>query len=400
MKLQLWIEKTPLIIQNPNNEVRRFIERYCKDLTYEDEYNMRTFGDPKRNIKVRFAFKDWINEPLELDYDIIIYTGCIYDPLYAQANSKETLNIATQGLFNLIRNIKSNRERNPLLIFMSSVNVYGDQSENKEEEITENTIPNPKTVLELSLYNQENMIKSLAPLYDVDYMIFRLGNLVGEFTSLNSLVNSAVTALLLQKPTFEIYNYKNSIALLDEKDLGNTLNSILQLYQEGGEKYDKLCNQVFNLKSDEREETTVETVVQSIFATANHLPQIGFDHFKEMSIKGMTEPFKLKAPKIKYGISQSKPTIVFGKPISTKKANELLKFVTLKPLVWSLLPTTAHFLLNYVLGNMHPNVRKCIEKILNLPVTPTPENVDKDKVNQDVLDVVKDVSENIDKSLS
>ena len=88
--------KDPLIIQNPNNEVRRFIERYCKDLTYEDEYNMRTFGDPKRNIKVRFAFKDWINEPLELDYDIIIYTGCIYDPLYAQANSKETLNIATQ----------------------------------------------------------------------------------------------------------------------------------------------------------------------------------------------------------------------------------------------------------------------------------------------------------------
>jgi nucleoside-diphosphate-sugar epimerase len=400
--------KDPVNIINYNQDVYRIFKHYLKDLKYRDLYTGKSFGDPKRNIKLSFVFKDWVKEfvhsPGQASYiDIIINAGNIYDRLYANYNKKETMNVNIGGMHNLLENIPTliearQSDQKSLLIDLTSVNVYGDQSSvnpNQQDEITEDdTTPNPKDLLNYTLYTQENMIKAFADQQDLDYIILRLGTLCGEFIPRDSLVPAAVTAILLQKKEFEVYNAKESIELLDINDLGMTINSIVQLYKNGDTQYEKIVNQIYNLKSDETEPKTVEGVVQSLQLATSKLPTIIKDH----GIKGI-DGLKLKSPSIKYAdlSEHQKPYICFDKPISTAKAKSLLGFQPQKPLIYSMLPVTVNYLLNYILPDFSDEMRRAFTKIFYLAQTPSPSIVD-ENVHNDVKKLIEEIDEEMNKT--
>ena len=151
--------KDPMSIISANYDSQRIMERYAKDFDYNDVYNEKQYGDEKRKTFFKFRFIDWINEKFEGDnsYDIVIHSGSIYDTRYSEVNETETLNVNIRGTKNIIDNLKGN----PLFIYLSSINVYGDQANYPQEEIDEDhTIPNPRSFLNYTLYSAENMIKS------------------------------------------------------------------------------------------------------------------------------------------------------------------------------------------------------------------------------------------------
>lgn len=405
--------KDPTTIMNYNQDVYNIFKKYCKKLTYRDLYNDTEFGDPKRNIKITFLFNDWTKENIILNnyMDIIINTGSVYDTVYAEHNPKETLNVNINGMHNLLNRVDKiynslSDDKRKLFIQCSSINVYGDQTNKNEEEITEDsTVPNPKDLLNYSLYAQEQMLKSMfdPELDNIDYIILRLGTLVGEFTPRDSLVTAAVSAMLQGKKEFTVYNGNNSIELLDINDLGFLIEDIVskyKQYQENDEKeienYKKMVNQTYNIKSEEPQEKTVMSVARSIFMPIEHLPTIT----KEHKIKGIND-FKIKAPKIveSFGTSSDKPNIKFDKSISGAKAKELLKFASMKPLVYSLLPITVNYLLNYILVDFSEAERKAFAKIFYLPQTPHPEITDEDEdLHKDIKKVVRDTKKYIEDS--
>jgi nucleoside-diphosphate-sugar epimerase len=391
--------KDPMTIMNYSQDTYNIIKKYCKNLNYRNLYDDEEFGDPKRNIKVTFKFHDYINESIDLTgVDIVVYSGAIYDSIYSRHNRKETMNVNVNGLHNILNSLEKITNgirtdgKKPLFIHMSSINVYGDQTNHKDEEITEDsTVPNPKDLLNLSLYTQENMVKSLINTDEIDYLIFRLGTIVGEFTPRDSLVTAAVAAMLTGKKEFTVYNSQNSIELLDITDLGMLVNSLILLYKEGGEQYKKIVNQIFNIKAEERDEKTVLGVVKSIYGAVSNLPSIT----KEHGIKGI-DGFRVKAPKVVESFSSQTPNIKFDKPVSSEKAKELLKFIPNKPLIYSLLPSTVNYLLNYVLVDFSEAERKAFAKIFYLASIPSPQVLD-DNINKDVKDLVEDVKDNISK---
>jgi nucleoside-diphosphate-sugar epimerase len=400
--------RDPLVIRNMNQDVFRIVKNYCYlphyTINYRDLYEGTEFGDKKRGIFLSFLFKDWVHEDMTAELtnaDIIIHSGSIYDTIYAQSNQLDTMNVNVNGMFNILRTLKNIQSiKKKLFIYMSSINVYGDQSANSQEQIIteDETIPNPKSLIDFTLFNAENMVKSL--LDETDYMILRLGTLCGYFTPHTSLVTSAVTALLDREhtPEYTVYNGGNSIELLDINDFGMAVSSIYSLYKEGGEKYEKAVNQVYNIKAEEVETKNVRQIVEIIMTAPKRLPAIT----KEHGIKGISN-FSLKPPKITEAFTNgsSKPFINFGKPVSTAKANNLLNFLSMKPLVYSLLQHTPQYVLQYILADVKSNKREALKKMFYLPSTPTPETVDEietptgTKVNKKVQQLVEDVTEAI-----
>lgn len=383
--------KDPTTIQNYNNDTYRILRKYCQSMRYQDLYNGRVFGDAKNNKKITFSFKDWVNEPLfgMGGFDIIIHAGSIYDNLYAQRNQKETQAVNILGLNNILNGINPMADKRPLFIHMSSINVYGDQTNKNEELVTEDSIPNPQSLLDFTLYTQENMLKALAKDNEIDYLVLRLGTLVGEFTPRDSLVTAAVSSLLLQQKEFEVRNPEHSIELLDMRDLGNLINIIMSLYLKNN--YEPIKNQIFNIKCEEKEEKTVKGIVESIFGGVKSLPTITHDH-----IRGISD-FKLKPPKIAV-VGYENKEVKFDKPVSGEKALKLLNFNAMNPIINSLYTYTVNYLLNYVLVDFSDQQRQIFTKIFYLPSTPTPEVVD-ERVNQDVKNAVKEIGDNIAQNL-
>jgi hypothetical protein len=171
------------------------------------------------------------------------------------------------------------------------------------------------------------------------------------------------------------------------------VNSLILLYKENGEQYQKkIVNQVFNIKAEERDEKTVLGVVKSIYGAVSNLPSIT----KEHGIKGI-DGFRVKAPKVVESFSSQTPNIKFDKPVSSEKAKELLKFIPNKPLIYSLLPSTVNYLLNYVLVDFSEAERKAFAKIFYLASIPSPQVLD-DNINRDVKNAVKEITDNIEKA--
>lgn len=395
--------KDPLVIQNQNQTTRDIISRYCEGMTYRDFFKEKAFGDRKTGKKISFMFKDWVNEEIDLsNYDIIFHTGCIYDTLYADYNSRDTWNVATSGLHNVLTQLKLSEKR-PLFVFISSINVYGDQLNNEtDEELTEETDPNPQDNLNQSLLQQENYIKQNIGSY-ADYMILRLGTLIGEFTPVDSLVTATALALITKQETFTVYNGKNSIELLNMTDLSYLIANIVNRYitsrdmreTEREKEYTNVVNQIYNIKTDEKEEKTVLGVVRSFCALGSNLPSINEEH----KIKKLKN-YSIEVPKLLKSYEDDKHFIKFGRGVSSKKAYDRLGFISSNPLSYSY-KDVVRYCLKHLIADMPDNEREAIEKIFYIPRTPTPERVErKKKLNKHVKDLVKQVNHKIEKGLN
>jgi nucleoside-diphosphate-sugar epimerase len=399
--------KDPLTIRNVNQDMVNIVKKYCLlptyQISYRDEYEGTQFGDDKRKIFLSFIFKDWVHEDISdilKDADVIIHSGCIYDTIFSNANPKETLDVNINGTYNIISQLNKLDDAGKLFLFMSSINVYGDQSGNKEEMITEDgSIPNPKDLLNLSLYTAENIIKSLMN-NDNQFMIFRLGTLCGYFTPHTSLVTAANIALLDRKhhPEFTVYNGGNSIELLDMNDLGMLVNNVYSMYKAGDkQKYELVTNHVYNIKAEEKEEKNVRQIVEIIMTTPKRLPVITKKH----GIKGINN-YQLKAPKIVESLTDAdKPFVKFGKPVSGAKARENLNFLSMKPLSQSLLTHTISYVLMYILADIKSNERQALAKMFYLPSVPSVDSVDDleteegNEINKEVKKLVSDTNKAI-----
>lgn len=429
--------KDPYILQTFNRDVFNIFNRYLPGVTTRDFYNAKIFGDKPSNRTISLVFKDWVNEDIEMyisDSDIIINAGGIYDSQYAKNNPKDTLFVSTQGLYNLLKQVqknsfpyKSNGNKRPLFIQMSSVNVYGDQSgdqtplEDKPEITEENTTPNPIDILNLSLYQQENMVKSFfggrkdseedLGSNDIDYLILRLGTLCGDFTPPTSLITAACLALLEKKKTFTVYDGSNSIEPLHINDLFHLMMSLIKRYravyhdnqdEDGNIKVDKekeyeylrVVNQIYNIKADEKEEKTVQGVVNSIYAMTSYLPAVKPEHKI-----GRLRNYKIQAPKIVKGNDDSIPFIKFGRPISSKKAYDNLGFLSGESLSY-VYRHVLRYCLNYLTPDISDTEKEAICKIFYIPVTPNSENIKGKKLKTEIKDLVRKSDKIMSKALS
>ncbi|HEX5518887.1 MAG TPA: NAD(P)-dependent oxidoreductase, partial [Candidatus Nitrosocosmicus sp.] len=352
---------------------------------------------PKRKMSFKFYFVDWVNEHLDAygDYDIIIHAGSIYDTKYSSRNEFETLNVNIKGTKNIIDSIPIGRQKKPLFIYLSSLNVLGDQSVYAYDEIDEDSaIPNPKGILNYSLYSAENLLKSNVN-DGFDYLILRLGTIVGYFSPPSNLINQAVKALVTGKESFEMYNANESIELVDIVDVLNVMEIILNKYRN--DDHHTIKNQVFNLKAEEKEPKTVDLVVRTIYDTAFNYPTINDEH----RIPGFKGSFKLVSPKINYMFQYDKPRNKWDVPVSMKKISNLLGYTSQRPLIMTIIPTTVHYLLGYILDEKQvPIVKKNIlEKIFGLRSTPSPQSVQNDQdLHNDVKAAVGNTNKEIEKS--
>ena len=257
--------RDPTTIINYNQDTKNIFTRYCRRYRYKDCYTGKEYGDPRRNIKISFLMKDYISEPVHssieesallADVDLVVYAGAIYDSLFALHNPNETTRVNQVGMSKLVNDYLP-AMGNPMLLHMSSINVYGDQSDSKDPEITEdNTKPNPQDVLNQSLLVQENLIRD----HVKRWMIFRLGTLMGEFTPVSSLCTAAIAAMLTEQKKFHVTNYHDSIELLDINDLGLLVYDIVGRVSQG-KIDDGQINQIYNIKCDEPESKTVGSIV-------------------------------------------------------------------------------------------------------------------------------------------
>lgn len=420
-KITVIDRKDPLIIKGLNYDTFRIIQNHCPDITIKDCYSGRIYGDKTANRQISFVFKDWVHEPIDVyleDADIIIHAGCIYDKEYSENNPQDTTEVAIKGMNNILYNLKEFAlvgDKRPLFMFMSSLNVYGDQSSNtsKDEMLTEdNTIPNPKKLIDLSLYQQENIVRSQLPSFDIDYLILRLGNIIGDYTPPTSLVTGASLAMLNKKKAFTVNDGQNSIELLHTNDLFYLVTAILKKYREvyhdkTNDKeewtvdkdketdYKKIVNQIYNVKADEKEEKTVLGVVRAIFRMPDHLPAITAEHKI-----GRLKNYKVVAPQIlKEYDPDAPPTVKFGKPISTEKINLALGFVPMTSLSYALRDT-----IRYCLNNLCPDIsevhKDALSKIFYIIRSPTVELAKKQGASKSVVDSVKQLTEEMEKSLN
>lgn len=366
-----------------NNECYHMFRKYCSDLSYRKMMTSghKQYGDPQRNMFMSFRFIDFVTEdifekgiPIP---DIIFHCGSVYDRLYADNNPRETLNINVAGTLNILNSLKKAIENNnpsnkPLFIQFSSINVYGDQKTGQTVQknmIDETVEPNPQDLLDYSLYAQEKLVRTMGHDEYYNYLILRLGNLIGYFTPMGSLVNQAVMALLKQDKTFEINNPEESIELLSIDDLMDVVNTIM-LTNKDPIARKKLLDQIINVKTEEPEEKTVFSVVNSIYQMVGKLPKIN--------------DIKLKTPEIVYGPSKRKD--IQYPQISCQKSKDLLGYVSRRPIIFALVTNTASWLLRYVIPDLSQDYTDTLTKILYIPSTPIPERALKQGVNEDLVE--------------
>lgn len=387
-----------LTIVNYNNECYHMFRKYCSDLTYRKMMasGSRQYGDPQRNMFMSFKFIDFVTEDIfSKDIpipDIIFHCGSVYDRLYAENNPRETLNINVIGTLNIIKSLKKaiessdNPGKKPLFIQFSSINVYGDQKKTgqtvQKNMIDETATPNPQDLLNYSLYGEEKLIQTMCSDDSYKYLILRLGNLIGYFTPMTSLVNQAVTALLTQQPEFEINNPDESIELLSIDDLMDVINSIMVLNKDVLERK-KLFNQIINIKTEEPEEKTAKSVVNSIYQMVGKLPKVN--------------DVKLKAPDITVGASNRKD--ICYPSVSCQKAKDTLGYLSRRPIIFALVTNTSAWLLRYVIPDLSQDYTDTLTKILYIPSIPNIEHMKRQGIDEDLvektlrnpLDQIKDI---------
>src|SRR6476469_9059148 len=142
------------------------------------------------------------------DYDFVINTIFVHDELYSATNNTTTYNTNvgyTQSLMNVLTYTpKGSNIKN---LHMSTDKVYGNQGvpQGRGEEdpkdltsskrywteykISENDYPNPKGIKAISRYAQEMIVEQMCKTYGMDYMIFRVGNLMGQYSPPDTCIN-------------------------------------------------------------------------------------------------------------------------------------------------------------------------------------------------------------------
>lgn len=367
-----------------NNECYHMFRKYCSDLTYRKMMTAgyKQYGDPNRNMFMSFRFIDFVTEDIFEKVpvpDIIFHCGSVYDRLYAENNPRETLNINVAGTLNILNSLKKaidsqqgTEKKKPLFVQFSSINVYGDQKTGQTVQknmIDETAEPNPQDLLDYSLYAQEKLLRTMGHDEYYNYLILRLGTLIGYFTPTNSLVNQAVMALLKQDKTFEINNPQESIELLSIDDLMDVINNIMITNKDVIERK-KLLDQIINVKTEEPEEKTVFSVVNSIYQMVGKLPKVN--------------DTKLKTPDIIYGPSKRKD--ICYPSISCQKSKDLLGYVSRRPIIFALVTNTASWLLRYVIPDLSQDYVDTLTKILYIPQIPNIEQMKRQGIDQDLID--------------
>lgn len=152
------------------------------------------------------------------EFDFVINTMSIHDAGYSQTNPIHTSwvnTVYTQGVMDaLIEGKKMNP--NIKVMHMSSDKIYGNNgcppgnNPVREGELTvegywpqfmidEKELPNPLGMKAISRYNQEIVVQQMCKTHDIDYMILRLGNLWGRYTTPSNMLNSMITSALKTK---------------------------------------------------------------------------------------------------------------------------------------------------------------------------------------------------------
>ena len=195
------------------------------------------------------------------EFDFVINTMSVHDAGFSQTNPTYTSwvnTVYTQQMMNALIEAKSINP-NIKIMHMSSDKIYGNNGcppgQNIIQEgdldiegywpqfmIDETEEPNPLGVKAISRYNQEIIVRQMCKTHGIDYMILRLGNLWGRYTTQVNMLNNMLVSALKTK-IIHVYGDKwASRHLLNIEDLSEFVCDLLV------KKYDKAnWNEVYNV---------------------------------------------------------------------------------------------------------------------------------------------------------
>ena len=158
------------IISNENKIIATTLDKK-KILTFLNSKNLK-------NIKVKqldvLDFKKCAS--IIKDIDLVVHLAAITDVPLSLEKPKEVIDINYIGTLNILESMRKNRVNK--IIFPSTQDVYGNNTNSKEDDISKIA---PLNTYSLSKLLCEHTIKMYSNIYGIDYIIFRSSHIYGNY---------------------------------------------------------------------------------------------------------------------------------------------------------------------------------------------------------------------------
>jgi nucleoside-diphosphate-sugar epimerase len=192
-------------------------------------------------------------------YDTIINADSIHDSKFASNNPVET-SMHNEVFVTRLLDILKMTDYKGRLIHLSSDKVYGIQ---KDLPITEEAKPNPLGDRSGSRFAQEIKITSKAKAANIRYIILRLGNIFGEYTPMETCINTWVKNALLNEP-LTIYgggaNERNSRDFVSIYDISHLVRKLCTTMADDN----TVDNDIYNIGGCYKSETHLQNINEGI----------------------------------------------------------------------------------------------------------------------------------------
>jgi len=167
--------------------------------------------------------------------DIVIHLAALSGLQRCEKNPDKAFQINVLGTFNVC---KSCAESKSHLIFLSSREIYG---ETKNSKTSEKTSSNPNNVYGLTKSVAENIIQTMAKIYDFNYTILRITNVYGSNMGRSGINNIFWSAI--HKKQIKINGGKQLVNLIHIDDL---IDAIILVINNN-----KSNNKIYNVGSND-----------------------------------------------------------------------------------------------------------------------------------------------------
>jgi|TARA_Y100000310_G_C20698437_1_gene827416 UDP-glucose 4-epimerase len=147
-------------------------------VTGNNEGFLEYFKNKKvKNVTVKKLDVTNLKECISLikEVDVVIHLAAIIDVSFSLKHPKEVMKVNFNGTFNVLEAMRINKIKK--IIFLSSQDVYGNNTNSKEENLDKIT---PLNAYSLSKFLSENLIRSYSFSHNINYIIFRPSHLYGK----------------------------------------------------------------------------------------------------------------------------------------------------------------------------------------------------------------------------
>ncbi|NQV91937.1 NAD(P)-dependent oxidoreductase [Candidatus Woesearchaeota archaeon] len=265
-----------------------FIGKHLIKILDSSDYEIVTLG--KSSNGLNHLKIDLLNiqpeDKLTEGYDVIIHLASYISVGEAISNPKKTIENNVMSTLNLLEDMK-NYNPNGLLIFASSEKIYGDPI---SDPVKESDVGMPLDPYGHSKLISELMIQSYHNTHNLNYVIFRSGNVFGPGQNSNLFLPSVMSRIAKGENTIVVGNLNHFRNFIYVEDLVNAFKICIE--------HSNLKNNTFNLSVYHK---TIQNMIDQITLLSKQKlnREILFIQREEMKRKSCFEskPFNMDCSK-------------------------------------------------------------------------------------------------------